>query len=127
MKKLAGIVLAVLLLLAAPVKVLAAESTEEVRAMIQALPTVEEFKAMDAEAQLAAYNRTQAAYDAYEALSDEEQAQLREAEAVFESLFSHFNTLVTPAEETAEKTGSSLIWIMAAAAIVGFAGKKRRT
>ena len=56
---------------------------------------------MDAEDQLEAYNRTQAAYDAYMALSDEEKAGMEQAEETFEALFSHFNTLVAPADEPA--------------------------
>jgi hypothetical protein len=60
-----------LLLAVLPVSALA---DTEVAAMVEALPTVEQFQAMDADAQLEAYNRTQAAYDAYMALSEEEKA-----------------------------------------------------
>jgi hypothetical protein len=37
----------------------------DVAAMLETLPTVEQFQAMDADAQLEAYNQVQAAYDAY--------------------------------------------------------------
>lgn len=97
MKKMTALLLAVLMLLALPVTAMAAE----VQAMVDTLPSVEEFKAMDSQQQLEAYDRTQSAYDAYQALTEEEKAQVENAEAVFEALFSHFNTLIAPADAVA--------------------------
>ena len=123
MKKLICLLAVCLLLAALPVSALA---DTDVAAMLEALPTVEEFQAMDADAQLEAYNRTQAAYDAYMALSDEEKAGMENAEETFETLFGYFNTLVAPAdapvaaEEPAGSTDTASNLLSAAlAAVVG--------
>ena len=104
MKKLICLLTVLLMLAVLPVSVFA---NADVAAMLERLPTVEQFQSMDAEAQLEAYNRTQAAYDAYMALSDEEKAGIENAEETFESLFGYFNTLVAPAEETTESAEST--------------------
>ena len=62
-----------------------------VQTMINALPTVNELKDMDAEGLDAAYNDIQAAYDAYEALNAEQQAQITGADC-FEALFGWLNS-----------------------------------
>ena len=62
--------LAVCLLLAA--MTMGASANADVSAMIRQLPTVETFQAMDADAQLEAYNQVQAAYDAYMTLTERE-------------------------------------------------------
>lgn len=72
------------------------EEVEAVRQQLEALPTVEEFQAMDEAGQLDAYNRTQAAYDAYMSLSEREQQELEGAEETFEALFTHFNSQIMP-------------------------------
>ena len=89
-------VLAVCMLMAAMTVHVWADTS--VQSMISGLPTVEEFRNMDSEARLEAYNRTQAAYDAYMALSEEARAEISGAEEVFEALFGHFNSLVMPIE-----------------------------
>ena len=104
MKKLICFLTVCLLLAVLPVSVFAAA---DAAAMLEELPTVEQFQSMDADAQLEAYNRTQAAYDAYMALSEEEKAGIENAEETFESLFGYFNTLVAPAEEPAASTGTT--------------------
>ena len=101
MKKWICLLTVLLLLAALPVAV---SADTDVAAMLEELPTVEQFQAMDADAQLEAYNRTQAAYDAYMALSNEEKAGITNAEETFEALFEHFNTLVAPADEPAAST-----------------------
>ena len=125
---LAVCLLAVCLLMTAMCMNVLAEET--LQSMIEGLPTVEQFQAMDSDAQLEAYNKTQAAYDAYMALSEEDRATVSGAEEAFESLFSHFNSLVMPVEEMPEavqkeKTGSPLerigaIAVTVAAFAVGF-------
>lgn len=89
-----------LVLCALPLGAMAAQTPEEVGAMVEALPDLEALKAMSAEEQQAVYTQTQTAYDAYQALSDEEKATLEGAEATFEALFGYFNTLVMPLEGT---------------------------
>ena len=66
------------------------EAVAEVQAMIDALPAVDELDGMNDGALDAAYMDTQAAYDAYEALTAEQQAQITGAER-FEDLFNWFN------------------------------------
>ena len=97
------IIALLLLLLALPMQAMGAD----VLSLIEELPTVEEFQAMDTQAQNEAYNKTQAAYDAYMALPEEEKAQAEGAEERFEALFGYFNTLVMPAEELAEEAENS--------------------
>ena len=128
MNRLFRLAFALLLLLSLSVSALAAETTgASVKEMIDALPTVEEFKAMDSDAQVDVYNRTQTAYDAYMALDAEEKAQLEGAEETFDALFSYYNTLIAPADSG--KTGSNLpVWLilaaLAAVAIVPVVKKK---
>ena len=99
MRKLICLLAVCLLMTAMCMNVLAEET---VRSMIEGLPTVEQFRAMDADAQLEAYHKTQAAYDAYMALSEEDRAAVSGGEETFESLFYHFNSLVMPVEEMPE-------------------------
>ena len=82
---LAVCLLAVCLLMTAMCMNVLAEET--VQSMIEGLPTVEQFRAMDADAQLEAYHKTQAAYDAYMALAEDEKAEVEGAEETFEALF----------------------------------------
>ena len=100
-----------------------AENT--VQSMIDALPTVEEFKAMDPDTRLEAYNKTQAAYDAYMALSEAERGEISGAEETFEALFGHFNSLVmpidTPEAPAAQKdrTETLLSGVVVLAVVIG--------
>ena len=66
---------------------------EQVQTVIDALPTAEELKAMDAEGQQAVYADLQAAYDAYEALSDDEKLEVTGAD-IMDDLFAVFNGMV---------------------------------
>lgn len=100
MKKMICLLAACLLIAAMSVNVFADNT---VQSMIDGLPTVEEFQTMDSDAQLEAYNKTQAAYDAYMALSEAEQAEISGGEAVFETLFAHFNALIMPLDAAAEQ------------------------
>ena len=126
MKKCTFLLLAALLALILPVAAVAAET--DVAAMIDALPTVEEFKAMDSDAQLEAYNRTQAAYDAYMALPQAEKAALKGAEDTFEALFNHYNTLIAPAGEEPSNgfLAEGIATALAAIIIVAVLGSRRR-
>ena len=66
---------------------------EEVQKLIDELPTADELAAMSLEEQQAVYEKVQAAYDAYEALTDEQKAEVTGVE-IFESLFDVFNGMV---------------------------------
>lgn len=68
----------------------AKQAVAAVQAMIDALPAVGALRGMNDGALDAAYMDTQAAYDAYEALTAEQQAQITGAER-FEDLFNWFN------------------------------------
>ena len=65
-----------------------------VQTMIDALPIVSELDGMTAGELDAAYNDIQAAYDAYEALNAEQQAQINGAD--FEALLGWFNSQTAP-------------------------------
>lgn len=67
-------------------------AAEQVQAMIDALPTAEELSAMSLEEQQAVYEQLQAANDAYEALTDEQKAEVTGTE-IFDELFEYLNSL----------------------------------
>lgn len=75
------------------------ENAAAVQAMVNALPGVDALEAMDAESMANAYAQTDAAYEAYLALSAEEQALITGAQ-VFEPLFAAFNAQMMTLEET---------------------------
>ena len=77
------------------------ESTLTVQAvqdMIDALPDVDALSGMNEDELNAAYEAVQAAYDAYDALTAEKQAQLTGADC-FEELFGWFNGQIAPLED----------------------------
>ena len=120
MKKIIALLVLVFVL---PLSAMAAD----VQSMVDELPSVDVLREMDMEAQREVYDKTQAAYDAYMALSDAEKAELEGAEEAFEALFGHFNTLVAPAEAvTAAETGigSEILSTVIAVAIGIFLARK---
>ena len=68
----------------------AKQAVATVQAMIGELPSLGELKGMDSDTLNEAYMAVQSAYDAYEALTAEQQAQITGAER-FEDLFNWFN------------------------------------
>ncbi len=68
-------------------------TVEKVQELIDALPTTDKLTTMTKDEQNAVYADLQAAYEAYEALTEDEQALLTGTE-VFESLFHFFNGMV---------------------------------
>ena len=72
------------------------DAVENVRNLVEKLPSVEDFEAMDQEGKLAAYTATQNAYDAYMALSEKQQEQLTEELAAMVALFQYFNSQIMP-------------------------------
>lgn len=114
----------ILALLLLPVLVLSVMATD-VQSMVDELPAANVLQEMDMEAQREIYDKTQAAYDAYMALSEEEKAQVAGAEETFEALFGYFNTLVAPAEEVQEPgAGSQMLSTLIAVAIGIFLARK---
>lgn len=114
----------ILALLLLPVLVLPVMATD-VQSMVDELPAANVLQEMDMEAQREIYDKTQAAYDAYMALSEEEKAQVAGAEETFEALFGYFNTLVAPAEEVQEPgAGSQMLSTLIAVAIGIFLARK---
>ena len=75
-----------------------AEAVAAVQAMIGELPSLGELKGMDSDTLNEAYMAVQSAYDAYEALSEEQQAQVTGADR-FEELFGWFNSQVVPLDD----------------------------
>lgn len=96
------IIALLLLLFILPLSVMASD----VQSMIGELPDVSVLREMDMEQQKEVYDRTQAAYDAYMALSDGEKAEISGAEDTFGELFGYFNTLTMPLEEAPAQTGT---------------------
>ena len=76
-----------------------AEAAAAVQAMIGELPSLGELKGMDSDTLNEAYMAVQSAYDAYETLSEEQQAQVTGADR-FEELFGWFNSQVAPLENS---------------------------
>ena len=71
LKKMAALfVVLTLMLCTLPLAAAAIQTGEEVRAMVEALPALEALQAMSMEEQQQVYTQTQAAYDAYQTLSD---------------------------------------------------------
>lgn len=71
----------------------AALSVEDVQKLIDELPTADELAAMSCEDQQTVYTKLQTAYEAYNALTDEQKAEVTGAE-IFDSLFAVFNGMV---------------------------------
>ena len=113
MRKITGILLALLLILAQPAAAFAEETLEQ---QIEALPSVDEFQAMSREEQVDVYNRTQYIYEAYMALpTAEEKDAIEGAEEKFDALFSHFNSLIMPVEnpeETGKISSNRFVWVV---------------
>ena len=109
-----------LLVCALPLTVAATENAQDVKAMVAQLPDLDTLKAMTLEQQQEVYTQTQAAYDAYQALSQEEKAGVEGAEDTFQALFDHFNSLVMPLEATtapeepAEEKKEGMPWAVTA-------------
>ncbi len=77
---------------------------ERVQALIDALPTLDTVTAED-------YDAVQDAYDAYEALTEEEQSAITGAE-VFEELFGWFNEQIAMLETKSGDCGNNLTWTL---------------
>lgn len=110
MRKIVCLLTALLLVMALP---LGAFAEQDIQAMVNELPTVEQIQAMDLEDQQKAYLRVQEVYDAYAALG-EDRLKIVGGEEKFDMLFSWFNTLVMPLEPEAaevpeEDTFSNLV------------------
>ena len=79
------------------------ESVEDVKVvsvknLIEELPALKDVQPMNLEDQRMVYDQTQAAYEAYSQLTEEEKDMLSKEYEKIEELFGYFNTLVEPAE-----------------------------
>ncbi len=104
MRKMICLLTALLMLAALPLGVWA---EEDVQAMVDELPTVEEIQVMELEDQREAYDRVQEVYDAYMALG-EDRLKIRGGEEKFDVLFAWFNMQVMPVEQEPEAQEQSL-------------------
>lgn len=73
-------------------------SAGDVQKLIGELPTADELAAMTPEEQQAVYTKVQAAYEAYNALTDEQKAEVAGAE-IFDGLFAVFNGMTNTLAE----------------------------
>ncbi|MCD8028081.1 MAG: carbohydrate-binding domain-containing protein [Erysipelotrichaceae bacterium] len=72
-------------------------ASDEVQALIDALPTVEELELLSTDELNEVYANIQEANDAYEALSDDEQALVDDSK--LDELFNYFNSLTTATDD----------------------------
>ena len=105
MRKLIFLLTALLLLAALPFGVFA---EEDLQAMVDELPPVEQIQAMNLEEQQKAYNRAQEVYDSYMALG-EDRLKIVGGEEKFDLLFSWFNMQVMPLEPVEEEPKQDIL------------------
>ena len=99
MRKIICLLSALLLLAALPFGVFA---EEDIQAMVDELPTVEEIQLMDLEGQQKAYIQVQEVYETYMGLG-EDRLKIVGGEEKFDLLFSWFNMQVMPLEQELEE------------------------
>lgn len=88
-------------------------AADAVKALMDALPSLETIRTKSAQEQLADYNQVQAAYDAYCALTDDQRALLPEAEDIFRAYFEYFNAQVALADGMLGGTcGENASWML---------------
>lgn len=80
---------------------------EQVQAIISSLPTADGLAVMSLEEQQAVYTELQAAYEAYNALTDEQKAEVTGVE-IFDSLFAVFASMTNTLTEEPEEQFPSL-------------------
>lgn len=90
------------------------EAADGVAALIQALPTVDALQEMTTEQQAEVYAQVQKAYDAYNALTEEQKVLLSDPEGIFAPLFDYFNAQTAPAVGTVASgtCGDNLTWVL---------------
>lgn len=74
------------------------EAVENVQSLIDALPAAADLESMGQEEQQTVYEHVQAAYDAYDALTDEQKEQIT-GEKIFDALFAAFDGMVATAAD----------------------------
>ena len=99
MRKIVSLLTALLLLAALP---FGASAEEDIQALVDALPGVEEIQLMNLEEQQEAYIRVQEVYELYAALG-ENRLKIVGGEEKFDLLFSWFNAQVMPLEQEPEE------------------------
>ena len=98
MRKMVCLLTALLMLASLP---FGAFAQEDIQALVDELPTVEEIQAMELEDQQKAYNHVQEVYDIYMELGDD-RLKIAGGEEKFDVLFSWFNMQVMPVESVEE-------------------------
>lgn len=76
-------------------------TVEEIKGILDQLPSLDELTTKPSEEQSDVYEQVQSAYAGYQALSEEERAALGDAEEIFQNLLDYFNSKVMAVEETA--------------------------
>ena len=99
MRKIVSLLTALRLLAALP---FGASAEEDIQALVDALPGVEEIQLMNLEEQQEAYIRVQEVYEIYAALG-EKRLKIVGGEEKFDLLFSWFNAQVMPLEQEPEE------------------------
>ena len=99
MRKIVSLLTVLLLLAALP---FGASAEEDIQALVDALPGVEEIQLMNLEEQQEAYIRVQEVYELYAALG-ENRLKIVGGEEKFDLLFSWFNAQVMPLEQELEE------------------------
>jgi hypothetical protein len=99
MRKIVSLLTVLLLLAALP---FGASAEEDIQALVDALPGVEEIQLMNLEEQQEAYIRVQEVYELYAALG-ENRLKIVGGEEKFDLLFSWFNAQVMPLEQEPEE------------------------
>ena len=99
MRKIVSLLTVLLLLAALP---FGASAEEDIQALVDALPGVEEIQLMNLEEQQEAYIQVQEVYELYAALG-ENRLKIVGGEEKFDLLFSWFNTQVMPLEQEPEE------------------------
>lgn len=87
-----------------------AYTVEEVKAMIDALPSVSEMEDMGEEELNSVYEQAQNAYDAFEALTDEEQDELAEELEKLREVLEFYTTLVEPTGDLVYVWSVAISW-----------------
>lgn len=83
-----------------------AAAAAQVKALIDALPSLDVIQAKPMEEQQADYNQVQAAYGAYEALTESQKALLPAPEGVFKPYFDYFNNQIAEDEISSPNSGT---------------------
>lgn len=102
-----------------------AAAVAEVKALVDALPVLDVVQTMGVEDQKVAYNQTQAAYEAYGRLTEEQQQELADQMVIFEQLFTYFNKQTADASSDIGSGvfGENLHWVLDGDGVLTISGE----